>query len=55
MAEELVPVLEGEGGAERAEFGVHGGVPEGAVADVGEELDGVVAGVAEGVEGELHG
>lgn len=55
VAEQLVPVATGEGRADGAEFGVDGGVPEGAVSDIGEELDGVIAGVAEGGEGGLHG
>lgn len=55
VAEQLVPVVTSEGRADGAEFGVDGRVPEGAVGDIGEELDGVVAGVAEGGEGGLHG
>ena len=51
---ELVPVAEGEGGATVEVFGVEGCVPEIAVLGVGEEDGGVVAGVAEDVEGGLH-
>ncbi len=54
MAEQLVPVRTSEGPALTAEFGVHGLVPHCAVPDVVEELDGVVAGVAEDVQGGLH-
>ena len=53
-AEELVPLLASEGGAFGEEFGVEGRVPDGAVADVGEEQGRVVAGVAKDAEGCLH-
>lgn len=54
-AEEGVPLAEGEGGPAGEEFGVLSEVPGGAVVYVGEEEGGVVAVVAEDVEGGLDG
>ena len=54
VPEQLVPVRAGEVPAPVAELGIYGFVPHSTIADVGEELDGVVAGVAEDVEGALH-
>ena len=53
-AEQGVPLFAREGGPLGEKFGVLGGVPGGAVVDVGEPGDGVVAAVAEDVEGGLQ-
>ena len=53
-AEEGVPFGFGEGGSFGEEFGVLGCVPRGAVADVGEPEDGMVASVAEDIERDLQ-
>jgi len=53
-AQQAIPVGAGEAGALAEVFGVHGFVPHVAVADVGEEGGGVVAVVAQDVQGCLY-